>query len=267
MSIKFADISEHQSTFDANGYLNAGTKVIICRTHSGYRQDKALPSRMTQIRSTGFVCVGWYQYLAADRDAAAQAREYIATIGQLKANEFAIVDIEEGSGNQAPRADAWFAVVDPWAKTKATLYSGASFLNDRLGGTGRYGNRPLWIASYPNSYSANTALYPKGATFWQYSDRERFTGLSGAVDGNYYANSAAELLTAVKGKAAPAPAPTPTPAEDDMANITSVVKNNGDIVTFVIDNDGVVWRRAQANGKWQDTWTRMGKPGSTAAKK
>lgn len=257
---RFADISEWQSSFDADAYLKGGHKVVIVRAHSGYKPDKMMPARRDYVRSKPFDSVGYYIYLAKDRDAAQQAREFISVIGQLRGNEFAALDLEEGAGNQVPRAEAFFKVTDPWAKMLTTLYSGSSMLNSQLGGTARWGKRPLWIAAYPGSYTPNPAVEPKGATWWQYSDRERFPGLSGAVDGNIFHGTAAEHCAAARGgAAAPAPAPAPKPASSALA---SVVKPNGAIEVFEETASGEVLHKWQTkeNGGWVKSWQSLGKP-------
>src|SRR5215472_12687493 len=118
--ITFADISEFQSNIDADAYIKGGHTVIICRVHNGYRADKMMPGRATYLRGKPFVSVGWYQYLAKDRDAGQQAREFMSVIGRLRPNEFPILDLEEGAGNQTARAESWFKEVDPWAGFLAT---------------------------------------------------------------------------------------------------------------------------------------------------
>ena len=97
-------------------------------------------------------------------------------LGHLKANEFPILDHEAGAGNQRSRCQQALDAMDRWAGFTSTLYSSESFLRDNLGGAAQW-KRPRWIASYLNSYKAEMAHYPAGATFWQYSDRERFPGL------------------------------------------------------------------------------------------
>lgn len=261
--ITFADISEWQTSFDADAYLKSGRKVIIARAHSGYRADKMMPARRDYLRSKGFTAVGHYQYLAKDRDAAQQAREFMAVLGQLKPNEFPILDLEEGSGNQSGRAQAWFKVVDPWCGFQATLYSSESMFVSQLGGTPSWGKRPIWIAAYRNSYSPSAAGEPKAPhTFWQYSDRASFPGLSGGVDGNIFHGTAEQFLKAVRpGGSAPAPAPTP-PAPTKVQTNCSVVGKDGRIHVFVELDGGQVKHVVQKslNGNF-GSWESLGTPG------
>ena len=209
--LTFADLSEFQKAFGADAYIKGGYRVIIVRAHNGYRQDNQWPARRDYVRAKPFAAVGYYQYIAKDRDAASQARDFTASIGRLAPNEFPIGDLEEGAGDQTARADAWFRVVDQWAGFKASLYTGKSFLQTNLGGTARWGSRPLWLASYLGSYQADMTQYPPGAEFWQYTDRARFPGLVGGVDGSVFPGSLEQFLPTVRpGRPAPGPKPKPT---------------------------------------------------------
>lgn len=255
---KLADISEFQESFDAAPYLRSGHQLIIIRTHNGYRPDKLMPARRNYVRQWPFVAIGYYQYVVKDRDAAQQAREYIATVGGLRGNEFAICDLEEGAGNQTARANAWFAVVDPWAKLLAALYSGESFLDNQLGGPARWGKRPLWIAAYPNSYTPVPALEPRGADWWQYSDRERFPGLPNPVDGSIYHGTAQQFLTMVRGGAPPPP--IKLPAETESFDVATLPDGRQEV--FVELKSGEVTHRWNApDGGWVPDWHSLGTPG------
>ena len=248
--IQFADISEHQATVDADAYLRAGHTVIICRAHNGRRADNALPERVAYLRARPFVAVGWYQYLAAERDASLQAHELVATLGRLRANEFPILDLEAGGGDQTGRADAWFRVVDAWAGFPASLYSGQAFLEDHLGGWARW-RRPRWIASYPASGRPVSAWEPAGATWWQFSDRARFAGIAGGVDASVFHGSAGGLLRTVR----PAPARAARP---DLGGVFVAARPDGGQEAFC-ERDGRVWHRWQKAGGWSP-WMPLGGP-------
>lgn len=255
--IYFADISEYQSTFDAGAYRRAGNEVIICRTHNGARPDHMMPGRMAQVRDVPFVAVGYYLYLLQSRDPAEQARAFANGIGQLRPNEFPILDHEEGAGVQTSRAEAALRVLDGWAGFPATLYASSSFFDDKLSGRERW-HRPKWFAAYPSSYSANMSLYPRTATFWQYSDRGHFTGLPGAVDANCCPQTAQQLLAAVRSGKTADTAPAPTPARIvDRVEVRH--QPDGDPELFALDDDECVWHRWRKDGKWQ-SWASLGKP-------
>jgi GH25 family lysozyme M1 (1,4-beta-N-acetylmuramidase) len=256
MQITFADISEFQENIDADAYIKGGHDVIICRTHNGYRPDNMMPGRVKYLRSKPFVAIGWYIYLAQNRDPIQQARDYISTIGTLRPNEFPILDHEEGSGNQSGRCASALTVLDQWAGFKTTLYSYVPFFNEHLGGTQRW-NRPLWIAGYWD-YTTNKAHYPADAEFWQYSNRERFPGLSGGVDASVFYGASKQFLNVVRpGAGAAKPAFQLEPSD------TIVVGEDGDHTEiFVERKSGEVvhcWQRAE--GATWTGWASLGTPG------
>jgi lysozyme len=257
VSITFADISEFQDNFDADAYINGGYRVVIVRAHNGYRKDNKWPARRDYVRAKPFAAVGYYQYIAKDRDAAQQAQSFIDTVGRIAPNEFLIGDLEEGSGNQTARADAWFSVVDPWCGFLASLYSGKSFIENQLGGVARWGKRPLWIAAYLSSYSADMSRYPAGAEFWQYSDRGRFPGLAGGVDSNVFPGDLADFLPAVRPGGAPSPAPTP---REETSIAVGQMKDGGQEM-FIETDDGTVWHQWQKGpGQPWSGWFSLGRP-------
>jgi GH25 family lysozyme M1 (1,4-beta-N-acetylmuramidase) len=263
--IKLADISEFQQNVDADLYIKSGHDVLICRVHNGYRQDKMLPQRVAYLRSKPFVALGWYQYIAPDRDPVTQAHEFISTIGRLRPNEFPIGDLEEGAGNQTRRAEAWFKVVDAWAGFQASLYSGQSFLEKQLGGVRHWGRRPLWVAAYLDSHQPTPSGEPRGATWWQYTDRGRFPGMPGPVDGSIYHGTAHQFLARVR----PGASPMPTPPEGTVALAVATMKD-GRFEVFVEKADGSVWHAWQAKeGGWAGAkpgqnaaWYSLGTPGA-----
>jgi GH25 family lysozyme M1 (1,4-beta-N-acetylmuramidase) len=265
-----SDISEWQANIDAPAYLDGGHQCIIARTHNGNRPDNTMPGRRDYLRGHKFTGIGWYQYLVASRDAADQARDFVAGVGTLKGNEWPILDVEEGSGSQTSRAEAWFRVVDEWAGFPAMLYASDSFLTDKLGGSGHWGQRPIWIAAYPYSYSPDPGAEPSQKhCLWQFSDRASFPGLSGGVDGNIAHYSASDFVAVCRSGSAP---PTPAPeSPDDGVEPFVVVKQDGRLEAFVQKESGEVLHAYQTapNGGWAGSepgrtarWYSLGNPGA-----
>jgi len=242
---RLADISEFQQNIDAPSYLNAGNHCLIVRAHNGWRKDNMWPGRRDYLRGFPFVAIGWYQYLVAGRDAAQQAREFIATVGDLRANEFVILDHEEGPGYQAPRAEAWFRVVDDHYGFPATLYAGMYYGRDNLGGWARWAGRPRWVAAYGQSEPTDPH------EFWQYSSSGHFAGLSGGVDSSLYHGTDVEFLHMARPGAKP-PATTPTPkppTEDEIVSVTCGQNKAGSFHVFVEAKDGSLWYTWQKPGE------------------
>jgi GH25 family lysozyme M1 (1,4-beta-N-acetylmuramidase) len=260
--ITIADISEYQTTINADAYLAGGHEILICRTYNGYRPDYTMPGRREYLRSRPFAGVGWYAYLARNVDPAGQARGFIQTIGSLRANEWPILDLEEGTGDQTSRAQAWFDIVDPWAGFPSMLYSGAYFLQDQLSGAGHWHGRPLWIASYGAREPAAPHI------LWQYTDAHSFPGIPGQTDASVHHGTASELMQAVRGGQPPVPQPPPT--EEEIVAIFAIQNPDGRLEVFVEKQDESIWHAYQSSpgGGWAGSepgkpvgWFAMGTPG------
>jgi GH25 family lysozyme M1 (1,4-beta-N-acetylmuramidase) len=206
--ITFSDISQWQPDFDAPAYLAAGYTVIICRALSkDDGPDKEMPERRDYIRKHDFDAVGYYNRLNATRDPAEQAREFIDVVGHLESNEFPILDLEDGEGDQIGRANAWFKVVDEWAGFLASLYSGEWFMGENLGGPAQWDPRPVWIANYTDNKKPNAEEEPAGADWWQFSCTHSFPGLPGEVDANIFHGTGQAFLSRVRPTTKEAPVP------------------------------------------------------------
>jgi GH25 family lysozyme M1 (1,4-beta-N-acetylmuramidase) len=254
MSIRMADVSEFQPNVDAGAYVAGGYTVLIVRAHNGYRLDNMWPSRRDYLRQYPFVALGYYQYLAQSRDAAGQARALIDCVGPLAANEFLVCDIEEGGGNQVPRAEAWFSVVDGHHGFPATLYSGLSFCRDHLGGWARWATRPRWLAAYQTSEPGDPH------DLWQHSSTAAFPGIPGRVDSSIFHGTDVEFLRMVRRGARVDTPPPPGPDVADLAAKT-VTQNKDGRLEEVVFSRGEVWHHWQKapNGAWSD-WASLGKP-------
>ena len=174
------DVSEFQAGADLS-HLQA----VILRAYNGRRIDRAYAAHRRS--SHNAVVIGHYVYLVSDRDAATQGREAAAVIGRLGAGEFAVVDCEEGDGDQSARAEAAAAALDHALGGHALVYSGAWFFSAQLAGV----SRTRWIASYGPSEPRGPHL------LWQHSCTEPYRGIGSAVDCSIFHGTAAELRVVV----------------------------------------------------------------------
>lgn len=269
--IHMADVSEFQPNVDAPTYLKAGYQCIIARTHNGYRPDHMMVARRDYLRRFPFVAIGWYQYLAPDRDPHQQAREFINGLGGLRRNEYVICDAEEGAGRQVDRVRAWFSVVDAWAGFPAMLYTGESFLGSNLGGAAAWHGRPLWVAAYRRTEPHAPH------TLWQHADNFHFPGITGGCDASVHHDTAFEYLSAVRsGKVPPHPAPPkptppkpkpkpsptpPKPPEDAMDSPSAYLTHDNRLGFVLATNSGEVKYIEQQNAPGAKD--EQGKPKNT----
>jgi Glycosyl hydrolases family 25 len=154
------DFSEFQVNADMGGVakLNGGA-AIIRACYGAARPDKAFARLRAAAASYRFL--GIYQYLVAGQDAGVQAQAFLKVVGRLAPHEVAILDLEEGAGDQEPRAAAWLAAVDLAMARPSWLYSGDDFALGHGLEPVFAGPRHTWVAAYGTTEPA------LGHTLWQ----------------------------------------------------------------------------------------------------
>jgi GH25 family lysozyme M1 (1,4-beta-N-acetylmuramidase) len=186
------DVSEFQPDVAWKEVAAAnGGAAIIRALYGSARVDEAWAAGAREKAHAGGVHVlGIYQYLVGSEPVAPQAARFIEVVGRLEPGEFAVLDLEEGVGDQAERAKVWFETVD--AKLTypgyhgAWLYSGASFLTSAGLLPIAESPRHTWVADY----SASPPSVPH--TLWQYSDAAPWKGI-GHCDSSKFDGTLQEL--------------------------------------------------------------------------
>ena len=153
------DLSEYQPDADLRGIkrLNGGA-VILRACYGAGHPDSAFVRHRAVAAALGCQFTGIYQYLRAGQDVAAQAEAFCAIVRRLAPHEVPILDLEEGSGSQLARADAWLGHVDaalglasrPMTQ-RSWLYSGEYFAQSHGLAPVFAGGRHTWIAAYGNT--------------------------------------------------------------------------------------------------------------------
>jgi GH25 family lysozyme M1 (1,4-beta-N-acetylmuramidase) len=176
--VHLPDVSEYQPDVDwADVVAKNGGAAIIRALYGTSHVDKAWygGARRTDAHAKGVRALGIYQYLVASQDPVVQAEAFVALVGTLHQGEFAILDLEEGDGDQSARAEAWLTHVDEKLTypgyTGAWLYSDAAFFEAH--GLMPFANskRHTWVAAYgPNPPAVPHVL-------WQHTSGEVWPGI------------------------------------------------------------------------------------------
>jgi lysozyme len=195
------DVSEFQPDVTWAKVVAANGGAAIIRAMYGSEHVDAAwygGARRAAAHEAGIRVLGLYQYLVAGHEVAPQAEAFIRLVGALRLGEFAVLDLEEGAGDQSERAHAWLSAVD--AKLAypgyhgAWLYSGAAFFQEHgLMGIAQ-SSRHTWVADY----SATPPAVPH--TLWQYTDAAAWPGI-GTCDGSRFPGDLTALEAAVGGSA------------------------------------------------------------------
>jgi GH25 family lysozyme M1 (1,4-beta-N-acetylmuramidase) len=238
---RVADISEHQPNIDGAAFLAGGCSCLIVRAHNGNRKDNIWPARRDYLRGLKFNALGWYQYVVSSRDAAQQARDFCATVGSLRPNEFVVCDSEEGSGSQVARIQAWFDVVDEHYGQPSVLYASESWFRERLGGVGRWSGRPRWIAAYRSTEPTDPH------ELWQNTDKASFPGVAGGVDGSLFRGTAQDFLRVMRGGTR---SPDSKPAPPPRTGVPTLHVDYFDQSHHARHGDVMVWQGQMRTRGW-----------------
>lgn len=189
--IHLADVSEFQSNIDWAAY---DSDAVVLRVHNGNRPDRSFDSTRLNAARKRCKVVGLYGYVVASRDAAEQGKEFAQTFlaaspNGLRPGEFVACDLEEGSGDQTPRAEAWCGAVERVLKKKCWVYSSSAFRTEHLAGEARQ----FWEAAYQG-------LEPHDHhVLWQHSDHENHAGI-GPCDCSIFDGSVVDLYNLISGQ-------------------------------------------------------------------
>jgi GH25 family lysozyme M1 (1,4-beta-N-acetylmuramidase) len=221
-----------------------------CAIRVGYGNahlDSMFVSNKTEIQNAGFGFALLYHYLRADQDALSQAQAFCNWVGsgQLKSWMRPALDLEEGSGNQISRANAWFNYVDDFfgltgpLQSRSWLYTGDSFATSSGLSAICNSSRHTWIAKYSSTAPANAF------TLWQCTNGSVGSHItswsgSGKIDTSVYSGSLALLAETIK-------APTNGTAEEMVPSVAYWSTN-----TYYARLSGsqVQYRGPETGGKW-----------------
>lgn len=220
--LNIPDYSEFQGHVVPTGF-----EVVIVRAHNGWRADYDFIANRASAHQCGVRALGLYQYLPASVDPATAARELISTIGQLAENEWLILDLEEGSGNQATRAAAWKQEIVALTGRQPWLYSGSYFAQT-------HNLEPEWVAAYQSNEP--TGSHP----LWQNTDVYPWPW--GKGDGSIYHGTLADFLAATGiGVSAPSqPTTNPIQEEEYMKVVTATNPATGKAAEYLIRSQDVL---------------------------
>jgi hypothetical protein len=215
--ILLPDLSEFQPNADMAGIKHAnGGAAIIRACYGQAHPDHVFAKLRHDARAAGFAFLGIYQYLVASQGVIAQAQAFCDIAGVLSPHEVPILDLEEGTGNQAGRAAEWLAVVRDRTGKTPWLYSGLSYAETH--GLAPIFNGPeihTWVAAYGFTEPQ------LGHTLWQCTDGKVGSNITswpgaGRCDTSVYHGTLEQLAALIT------PKPPPPPEEPVHKTVTHV---------------------------------------------
>jgi len=163
------DVSEFQPSVDWGKVVekNGGAAIIRALYGSSHVDKMWTAGRRESAHEHGVKVLGIYHYLTKDEDPLVQAEAFVRTVGTLRRSEFAVLDLEEGAGDQSARAKHWLDYVDAHLTylgyRRAWLYSSDAFLGGQLHEFLTKSHRSIWAADYGARPNARHVL-------WQHTD-------------------------------------------------------------------------------------------------
>lgn len=214
MTLRLPDISEFQAGANIAGILKQTGGALIIRVGYGYgHKDYKFAAFRAAAQKAKVKSLGIYQYVRADQNVTTQANQFCSWIGKRAANEWLIIDLEEGSGNQLSRANTWISVVSKKLGGFIAVYSGNAFISAH-GLTSLFKDGKDWVASYGAKPTQPWMLhqYSDG----QYSPRINWKG-AGYCDTNEFRTTLADFVNLTTGVA-----PLVKKEDDDMPFVISL---------------------------------------------
>uniref|UniRef100_A0A7S1AKY3 Lysozyme n=1 Tax=Noctiluca scintillans TaxID=2966 RepID=A0A7S1AKY3_NOCSC len=190
------DVSHYQGTINWNSVKSSGVSFAMAKATEGTSYtDPMFNTNWNGMHSAGLVR-GAYHFARPGSDAVTQADHFVNTVnnagGITSGNTLQLVlDLEttDGLGSAAVLSwvEAFMARVKSLTGRPGIIYTGYYFWNDDVRGSSCL-DAPLWIAAYSSSPSIPSPWGGVGWAFWQYSDSGSVSGISGAVDLDYFQN-------------------------------------------------------------------------------
>ncbi len=146
--------------------------------------DRTFKRNWKNSREAGMIR-GAYHFFRGDKDAAAQARNFISTVRLLPGDLPPVLDVESLYNTPVPefqdKVAIWLGLVEQHYKVKPILYSNASFYNNYL--HPRFEDYPLWVAHYKERHQPRVN---RNWLMWQHNEGGRVDGIQAFVDFNVF---------------------------------------------------------------------------------
>jgi len=216
------DVSSWQGPVNWQAVRQSGRQFAFAKATEGMTfVDSTFAANRQAMAGAGLALRGFYHFARPDRNsAAAEAAHFLRTVGPLGPGEVAVLDLEVApSAAVSDWAAEWLALVAKGTGRTPVLYSYQSYLYSiPTAGLTQY---PLWMAAWGTNDGNVPATSPKSDrwsrwTWWQYTSNSTVPGVTGHVDENVFAGTAAELA----GYGGTSPAPASDPLGDLLRGLT-----------------------------------------------
>ncbi|MFT3768628.1 MAG: GH25 family lysozyme [Minicystis sp.] len=264
------DVSKYQGTIDWGKVASAGIKFAVIRVGDGDDYvDPTFATNWANAKAHGIIR-GTYQFFRPGDDPVKAANLFIQQVkahGGLGAGDLPpVLDVEVQDGvsdaTLRSRALTWLQHVEAGLGKRPMIYTSPGFWSG-LGAGSEFTKYTLWVAhwetacpSMPNSWT--------NWSFWQDADNGHVSGISGAVDTDWF-NGSLDDLKKFAGATSSGGGGTTTPSAPaslggNVSDQPAVGKNaDGRLEVFGVGPKGnmVTTFQNEPNGGWSD-WYSLG---------
>jgi lysozyme len=196
-SLRGVDVSVYQGKVDWKGVKDAGNTFAFMRVSDGATtSDTQFAANWPNSKKEG-VIRGAYQFFRPAQDPTAQVNLFLAKMhaagGLAKGDLPPVLDLEtadkQSSATVVARALSWLTQMEAKTGIRPIVYT-AAFMSSVIGTN--FSKYTLWVANY----GVKCPTMPSGWTdwqFWQDSSTGKVTGITGAVDTDYFNGDLAAL--------------------------------------------------------------------------
>ena len=238
------DVSHYQGAINWQSVKQAGIAFAYAKaTDGGTTVDSQFKTNWQAMQAAG-IARGAYHFFEPTAEAAAQANNFIHTVGSLRPTDLPpVIDVEISNGVSNSQlisgVTTWLTLVKQGLGRTPMIYTVASFWNAHL--DDQFGNYPLWVAHYDVQAPALPKGWSKWA-FWQHSQMGSVKGVTGNVDLDWFNGSVAGLQALLHGSSVTAPTlplpplpppPAPLPSQSMETNPVSYIVQPGDTLDSI----------------------------------
>lgn len=188
------DVSMWQGSIDWQLVKESGIRFVIIKATEGVTYvDPSFIANWDGAKEAGLL-VSTYHILWPQLSAAKQAKHFLNTMGERKADFPLALDVElkGAGGNIGATVEEVLLALEAGEGRKPIIYTAQSFWADNVGWAPGWWEYPLWVADYDASSPAMPAGWDTYSV-WQYSNTGKVPGIHGNVDLNVFVGGLQEL--------------------------------------------------------------------------
>ena len=245
-SVQGLDVSSYQNsrgTISWSQVKAAGQSFVYLKATEGVSYTNSYYAANSRDANTAGLLRGAYHFARPDSssgDAVAEARYFVSVTGTSLTGQLPpALDIEDSGGLSAASLVTWIRSfldeVERLTGRVPVIYTGPSFWQSSTGNSTAFTRYPLWIAHYVSS-----PTIPGGwsaYTFWQNTSSYTVSGITGAVDHDYFNGTLAQLQ-ALAGGSTPTNPYTPAQVCGDGYTVIDQQALGTDGTVYLLYNSG-----------------------------